>query len=363
MRVLAVVAALVFFPVPCSAEAFPFTPPGGFEQMLSAPINYVVIPSVIDTKTQEFVEVQASPIVVTVGELENIARTVAGRTAIAPESLQTAGGVEICGVKASHSSRAAKVDGVNRVYESWTFIADQKFYSIVYERPSRIRRNEQVIKAVQNFCPSYATAMNAFHFRGFEPLGPPLKYHLAALWEPRSPAGSQKLLYETGTGLENDPELDASYLVHNGLTLMSSGAVMHCGWTLRYEAFQAGSGASGYILEREFGRWLAQTSVLTYIRPASSVASPAAERSLKTFCPVRESSVDFSGDWDSPQASITVNGKGGVLFAGCRQGAFLAHGPNLDSKDGKSFDLAGTFLSNGSEGEVRYLGTVSDKCG
>lgn len=112
-------------------------------------------------------------------------------------------------------------------------------------------------------------------------------------------------------------------------------------------------------MEREFATTLSRTSVLLYTRDASLPAAAPAENALRTFCIPRAPLVDFSGNWGGAGARLIVGGRTAALWANCLQGAMLTHAANLDSPDGRTFDLPGTIIAGTTEREVRYIGSIA----
>lgn len=350
MRVSAIILAVL-----------PFVPPAGFTQLVPQPIDYTVSPYVLKSSTHEFVVAEAFPTVTTQAQLVKAMHAVRQQFRDLPAAIgKLDQPARICGAKGVHGSYEFEENGGRFVTEYWKFISGSTGYSLTYVRPSKIAASAAVEQKLQKFCPGDESQMEVLHLAGFEIAGPPRHYHLAGDWVSRTLGGGiHEIVYLYGTDLDFDPSMHASFLKRNGFNLRSSLYVSHCGSPLQRESFSVGSGDDGMILEREFATVYSRTSVLAYWRDSNLPAAPQAENALKTFCISHAPLADFSGSWGGAGARLVVAGRTAVLTANCMQGAMLTTGANLESPDGRSFDLNGTILTGTAEREVRYTGSVA----
>lgn len=361
MRRLGVLIALVVWPAAASAAGFPFKPPAGFTQVLRNPFSFTVSPFVANMKTHEYVVAQAFPTVTTQAQLVSALRAAKQQLPQLPRGGPLDEQVTICGATGLHGRLEHQDEKRRWAVEEWSFISSGTGYEIDYVRPASVPANPVVEKKLQKFCPGDENQMQALGLPNFEILGPPRKYDLLSTWEAQTIGGAgHGLVYLSGTNLESDPSMSLQYLVHNGFTKKLATTVSHCGSQLDKEILTYG-GAEGFTLEREFGTSLNRTYVLSYLRDSGLPASPAAENSLKTFCVPQPPRVDFSGSWGGAGAALVIQGNSAALTANCFSGAMLTAGPNLNSPDGRTFELSGTMIAGSREREVRYLGTVAKR--
>src|SRR5579864_1010726 len=298
MRRLGVVFFLVAWPAVSLAASLPFVPPVDFARVVNHSFEYTVSPFVVNMKTREYVVAEAFPTVATQAQLVSTLRALKQQLPRLPHGGSFDEQVTICGASGVHGAYVQQ-DGNRRwAVEEWTFISNGAAYVIDYMRPSSLARNDVVVKKLQKFCPGDESQMEVLGLMGFEIGGPSRRYKLEGVWEQRTLGGLvQDLVYFSGTNLEYDPYMSASYMVHQGFKKTLSATVAHCGASLQKDAFTYGNASDGVTIEREFGNVLDHTSALIYTRDSLLKASPAVENALKSFCIPHPPRVDFSGNW------------------------------------------------------------------
>jgi hypothetical protein len=343
--------------------ALPFAAPAGFTNVLTHPIDYTESAFVVNPKTHEYVEAEASRSDVTQARLISAVQTLRRELPLPPQGGVFDKEVTICGACGIHSAFIVQDFKRRWAVERWSFVSAGMAYRVEYSRPSNRARNEAVAKKLGHFCPGDESHMEILALPGFVVTGPPRRYHIAGVWESRELGGQMhQLVYLTGTNLETDPYLNTYYLVRNGFEKRSSALISRCGGAqLQRESFTYGSPSDGFTIEREFGSILNVTHVVVYVRDTSLPASAAAEKALKSFCIARGLYSDFSGKWGGAGVALVIDKTGAAFIANCWSGAMLAPNPSLASADGRTFDLPGTLITGSAEREVRYFGSVRQR--
>lgn len=359
---LGVLFLLVAWPAVSAAAGLPFTPPADFARVINHGFEYTVSPYVVNMHTHEYVVAEAFPTVTTQAQLVSALRALKQQLPRLPYGGAFDQQVTICGASGVHGAYVQEDHHSRWAVEEWTFISNGAAYVIDYMRPTTVPRNDVVAKKLQKFCPGDESQMEVLGLTGFEIGGPSRRYKLEGVWEQRTLGGLvHNLVYLSGTNLDYDPSLSASYMVYHGFKKKLSATIAHCGMNLQKDVLTYGDAKDGITLEREFGTVLDHTSALIYTRDSLLPASPAVENALKSFCIAHPPQVDFSGNWGGPGAALVVQGRTATFSANCMQGAMVSEGPALNSLDGHTFDRLGTLISGSTEREVRYVGSAANR--
>ncbi|HET9392129.1 MAG TPA: hypothetical protein VFO29_01215 [Candidatus Rubrimentiphilum sp.] len=362
MRRLGFAFFLVAWPAVSLAAGLPFTPPADFTRTVDGGFEYTVSPYVLNTATHEYIVAEAFPTVTTQAQLVRTLNALKQQLPRLPHGGSFDQQVTICGAIGVHGTYVQEDRHLRWAVDEWTFISNGAAYVIDYMRPTTVPRNDAVVKKLQKFCPGDESQMEVLGLTGFDIGGPSRRYKVEGVWEQRTLGGLEhNLVYLSGTNLDYDPSMRASYMVYHGFKKKLSATIAHCGTSLQKDILTYGDAKDGITLEREFATVLDHTSALIYTRDSLLPASPAVENAFKSFCIPQPPRVDFSGTWGGAGAALAIQARAATFSANCMRGAMVSEGPSLNSLDGHTFDRPGTLISGSTEREVRYLGSAANR--